>query len=218
MENNNETWRGIKENSEAEITEKHSRFIASVRTIASKDDVSASLKEIMALYPRATHYCYAYRLGTGAQDEYGSDAGEPSGTAGRPILGVLKRHNLTNTLLVVTRYFGGVKLGVPGLISAYGEAAEVGIAASNIVTLTTGHLLLIVCQYDMSKTVRTNFLKCGVTETLIKTEWGENVTFHVTVLSNVTKKVTDTFAELVARHALLAFEWKEQIQCIVENE
>ena len=215
MENNNETWQGIKENSEAEITEKHSRFLASVRTITSKEDVPKLLKEIMALYPRATHYCYAYRMGTQAQDEYASDAGEPSGTAGRPILGVLKRHNLTNTLLVVTRYFGGVKLGVPGLITAYGEAAEAGIAASSIATFTMGRHLLIECQYDMAKTVRTTLLKSGVTEALIKTEWGENVTLHVTVLSSVAKKVEEAFAEFVARKTLLCFEWLEEMQCIL---
>lgn len=218
MENNNETWQGIKGNSEAEITEKHSRFLASVRTITSKDDVTKLLKEVMALYPRATHYCYAYRLGIQAQDEYASDAGEPSGTAGRPILGVLKRHELTNTLLVVTRYFGGVKLGVPGLIAAYGEAAEAGIRASSIATFTMGRHLLIECQYDMAKTVRTTLLKNGVTDDLIKTEWGENVTLNVTVLSSVAKKVEEAFAEFVARKTLLKFDWLEEVQCILYKE
>lgn len=213
MENNKQTWQGIDGISEAEITEKHSRFIASVRTITSKEDVPKLLKEIMALYPRATHYCYAYRLGVHAQDEYASDAGEPGGTAGRPILGVLKRHGLTNTLLVVTRYFGGVKLGVPGLIAAYGEAAEAGIAASSVATFTMGRHLLIECQYDMAKTVRTTLLKSGVKEALIKTEWGETVTFHVTVLSSVTRNIEESFREFIARKTLLYFEWLEEMQC-----
>lgn len=216
MENNKETWLSIKKNAEAEITEKRSRFIASVRTVASRVDVQSALKEIMTLYPRATHYCYAYRIGAQAQDEYGSDAGEPSGTAGRPILGVLKRHELTNTLLVVTRYFGGVKLGVPGLIAAYGEAAEAGIRASNIVTFTMGRRLVIVCRYDVSKTVRTNLLKSGVAEDYIKTDWGENVTFYVTVLSNFVQKVEDSFVDFVSRKILLIYEWKEDIQCIID--
>ena len=213
MEKN--TWLGIRKNNDTEITVKHSRFIASLRSVATAEEVARALKEIYTLYPRATHYCYAYRLGAEAKDEYGSDAGEPSGTAGRPILGALKRHDLTNTLLVVTRYFGGVKLGVPGLISAYGDAAEAVIEDSNIATFTMARLLHIECSYDMAKSVRTTLAKCGVGQDRVKTEWGENVTLDAVVLCSLEEKVAENFGEFSARGLLISFEWQENLQCEV---
>jgi putative IMPACT (imprinted ancient) family translation regulator len=92
-------------------------------------------KEITQQYPKATHYCWAYRF-TGAQIlEHSSDAGEPAGSAGRPILGALKKFSLLNVMAVVTRYYGGVKLGVPGLISAYGEATTKALQSAQICVL-----------------------------------------------------------------------------------
>ena len=207
------TWQGIRKNNDTEITVKHSRFIASLRSVTRAEEVGAALKEISTLYPRATHYCYAYRLGAEAKDEYASDAGEPGGTAGRPILGALKRHDLTNTLLVVTRYFGGVKLGVPGLISAYGDAAEAVIEDPNIATFTMAQHLHIECSYDMAKSVRTTLAKCGVGQDRVKTEWGENVTVEAVVLCSLAEKVNESFEQFSARGLLLAFEWQENLQC-----
>ena len=109
---------------DTEFTVKRSRFIGSVRTVLSAEEAAALIKDFPLLYPKANHHCWAYRVGIDSPLEHCSDAGEPAGTAGRPILGTIKRHLLDNTLIVVTRYFGGVKLGVRGLIEAYGTAAE----------------------------------------------------------------------------------------------
>lgn len=109
---------------EISLIVKRSRFIAAIRRMALVADVQILLKTIEQEYPKANHYCWAYRFGTDRVEEHCSDAGEPAGTAGRPILGALKRSGLNNTLVVVVRYFGGIKLGVRGLIDAYGAAAE----------------------------------------------------------------------------------------------
>lgn len=109
---------------------KKSRFIADVFPISNADDVAAACQAIHDKHPAATHICYAYKCGLDTQTVRFSDAGEPSGTAGRPILEVIEREQLLNTLVVVTRYFGGVLLGAAGLVRAYAGAASAVIAAA----------------------------------------------------------------------------------------
>ena len=107
-----------------EIKIKGSRFIGSARPVDSRQDAEAFVGRLSKKYHDATHNCYAYRVGMGDASVFRySDAGEPSGTAGRPILEAIDGRELTNTALVVTRYFGGVKLGTGGLARAYGACA-----------------------------------------------------------------------------------------------
>lgn len=109
----------------ADLRERGSKFLAFVYPVTSADEVKAKLKALRALHPRATHHCYAYRLGTDGNEWRAVDDGEPSGSAGRPILAAIDSAGLTDVLAVVVRYFGGTLLGVPGLIAAYrGAAAE----------------------------------------------------------------------------------------------
>ena len=111
---------------EAEIkTEvKRSRFIGRSFIRSTPDEALAAVKTLRAAEPGATHHCWAYRLGRDGEQARYHDDGEPQGTAGPPILEVLKKNGVTNVLLVVTRYFGGVKLGAGGLVRAYGDAAK----------------------------------------------------------------------------------------------
>ena len=114
----------IKKNEEVEIVEKKSRFIANVFYIQTVEEAQQKLAQIKRKYYDAKHHCYAYRvLELGSLLEKSSDDGEPSGTAGAPILSILKKQNLQNVLLVVTRYFGGILLGTGGLVRAYSEAS-----------------------------------------------------------------------------------------------
>ncbi|WP_273061613.1 YigZ family protein [Colibacter massiliensis] len=106
-----------------EYTVKKSRFIANVFHVTSEEEAQRHLAEIKKKYWDARHNCYAYQLGMPVSMQKASDDGEPSGTAGKPLLEVLKTGDLTNTLVVVTRYFGGIKLGTGGLIRAYMTAA-----------------------------------------------------------------------------------------------
>ena len=109
----------ISKTAEAEYKDRGSRFIAIAFPLSSKIEFKEKLSYIKEKYPKASHYCFAYRLGLEKTDYRVSDDGEPSGSAGRPILGELDSKNLTNTAVVVVRYFGGTLLGIPGLINAY---------------------------------------------------------------------------------------------------
>jgi uncharacterized YigZ family protein len=107
----------------AETKERGSRFIAYSYPIKDKDEFKKCLNELRSEHPKATHHCFAYRIGFDGNNFRVSDDGEPSGTAGRPILGQIDSKGLVNVAVIVVRYFGGTLLGVPGLISAYKSAA-----------------------------------------------------------------------------------------------
>ena len=113
----------VRGESYAEYVIKKSKFIARAVHITTEEESQAYLRDGKKQYWDARHNCYAYQLGMNFEKQKSSDDGEPSGTAGKPILEVLKNKGLTNTLIVVTRYFGGIKLGTGGLIRAYGTAA-----------------------------------------------------------------------------------------------
>jgi uncharacterized YigZ family protein len=112
---------------------KGSKHFAYAFPIFSKEEFSTKLDEIKVKHHSARHYCYAYRLGLDMEDYRANDDGEPSGTAGKPILGQIRSFELTNVLIIVVRYFGGTKLGVGGLIDAYKSAAKLAIEDSVIV-------------------------------------------------------------------------------------
>ncbi len=116
-----------------EMKIKGSRFLSESEIVTSPDEIQATLEKIRKREHAATHHCYAYRLGLFEKTRFKySDDGEPSGTAGSPIYDVICGHKLTNTLVVVTRYFGGTKLGTGGLVKAYGETAGKVIELSGI--------------------------------------------------------------------------------------
>jgi uncharacterized YigZ family protein len=117
----------------AEFKDRGSRFIAYAFPLASKEDFKEQLQWIKAQHPKATHHCFAYRLGLTENEFRVNDGGEPSGSAGRPILGQIDSRELTNTLIFVVRYFGGSLLGVPGLINAYKTAASLALQVTPIV-------------------------------------------------------------------------------------
>ena len=111
----------------AEYKDRGSKFIAYTYPITTVAEFKLKMDEIRKEHPKATHHCFAYRLGNDKNNFRVSDDGEPSGTAGRPILGQIDSKELTNILIVVVRYFGGTLLGVPGLINAYKNAASIAI-------------------------------------------------------------------------------------------
>jgi uncharacterized YigZ family protein len=118
----------------AEIVIERSRFIGHCLEVDAEEAAKSFINQIRAQHSQATHNCYAYRIGSGEHPlEYFNDHGEPSGTAGKPILGAIGRLNLTNTVVVVTRYFGGKKLGVRGLIEAYGQAATTVLEEAGLI-------------------------------------------------------------------------------------
>ena len=129
-------YKTIKDPSEGIYKEKGSKFIAYAYPISSRDDVKAYVSLLRDEYYDARHHCFAWQLGLDGNNYRANDDGEPSGTAGKPILGQIRSQELTNILIVVVRYFGGTKLGVPGLIRAYREAAIDAITNATIVDRT----------------------------------------------------------------------------------
>jgi uncharacterized YigZ family protein len=128
-----EHYQTIEKSSTAEFKDRGSRFIAFAFPASTPEDAKRLLHQVKKDHPKAEHHCFAYRLGTDRAVYRASDDGEPSGSAGRPILGQLDSKGLTNTLVVVVRYFGGTLLGVPGLINAYKSAASLALQLVPIV-------------------------------------------------------------------------------------
>lgn len=117
----------IEREGEAQFREKMSRFISFARKVTNADEARAIVKEYQNEYHDSRHVCWAYMIGPERKEWQLNDNGEPSGTAGKPILGQINSKELTNVLVVVVRYFGGIKLGTPGLIAAYREAARLAL-------------------------------------------------------------------------------------------
>lgn len=132
---------------EAASRQKSSRFLAFAYPVDGEAEIRDRLGLLRKRYFDATHHCYAWRLGPGGEHFRSSDDGEPSGTAGRPILGQLLSRGVTDCLIVVVRYFGGTKLGVPGLIAAYREAAAEALDAAEIVERTVDVRLRVSFPY-----------------------------------------------------------------------
>ena len=140
-------YRTVYTGGEGEIVEKKSRFIATAAPVRSEEEALQIIEQIRKEYWDARHNCYAYVIGERGELERFSDDGEPGGTAGKPILEVIKGEELRNTLIVVTRYFGGTLLGTGGLVRAYSAAAKAGIASSVIITRIPGIKLHITTEY-----------------------------------------------------------------------
>jgi uncharacterized YigZ family protein len=139
-----------------------SEFIAFLYPVSDTTQIKEILAEHNHKYKDATHNCYAYILGKKQETQYYSDQGEPSGTAGKPILNTLLKYDLTNVLAVVTRYYGGVKLGVRGLIDAYSEATEKAIIAANQIDYIEFKAVLIACDYSTLEVLKHHLKQFGI--------------------------------------------------------
>lgn len=131
-----DTFKTVKDTAKGLFTEKKSKFISFAIPVQTVDDVKLEIEKYRKEYYDARHVCWAYMLGYEREEFRANDDGEPSGTAGKPILGQINSNELTNILIVVIRYFGGVKLGTSGLITAYKEAAIEAINSAEIIEKT----------------------------------------------------------------------------------
>ncbi|MDR0657342.1 MAG: YigZ family protein [Mediterranea sp.] len=143
----------ISERSEAIYTEKRSKFIAVALPVCTVDEIKEHIDFYQKKYYDARHVCYAYMLGAERKDFRANDNGEPSGTAGKPILGQINSNMLTDILIVVIRYFGGVKLGTGGLIAAYRAAAAEAIARAQIIEKTVNEDVTFMFEYPFMNDV-----------------------------------------------------------------
>ena len=172
----------IEKDCENEIIIKNSRFITILIKINGKDKVNSFLQDIKIKYPKATHYCYGYIINDYKKS---SDDGEPSGTAGIPILNVLEKENITNILAIVVRYFGGIKLGAGGLVRAYSKAVREAIKNSNLIKLVNGKKIEINFNYSDEKNI--NYILKE--EQIIKKDYSDKVTYIALIKDNILEKL-----------------------------
>lgn len=137
----------------ARLREKASVFLAQAIPVHSREEADRALRAIAAEHHDAGHHCYAWRLGVEGAECRAQDDGEPSGSAGKPILAVLEHAGLTNVLVVVSRWFGGTKLGVGGLVRAYGDAARSALAAAGLKTVVVEELVTVEFPHDATSAV-----------------------------------------------------------------
>lgn len=196
-----------KKDSEVRLTIKRSHFIGHARLARSVEQAKEIVREISMKYLDATHNCWAYRVGADMPQEHCSDAGEPSGTAGKPILGEIERAGLTNVVVVVTRYFGGIKLGVRGLIEAYGQTARMAIEAAGAIQRFKGKKLFMELPYDKEGLVRFKFKSIGAEEVDWQPSYGENVRLCGKIPLSQVKEAEKLLMGLLGQGFILAWKW-----------
>ena len=166
-------FKTIENNVTVEIEEKRSKFIANMFYVENVEEAEKHIKQCKKKYYDARHNCYAYIVNDKQETKKSSDDGEPSGTAGSPILNVIEKNNLSNVLIVVTRYFGGILLGAGGLVRAYTEAATKAVNSTNIQEMIEGEEIEIVISYQDIEKLKYYCRKNNIK--IVKIEYDKNV-------------------------------------------
>lgn len=192
---------------QGEITEKKSRFIATVRPVESEDEAVSFINETKKKHWDARHNCSAFVIGKRQELTRCSDDGEPAGTAGRPMLDVLLKENIHNAAVVVTRYFGGVLLGTGGLVRAYQQATKAGLSASEIIEKKEGAVLFI--RTDYTGIGRLQYLLAQEKITVMDTAYEADVLVKAVIPENDKKRIEKTIIEQTNGTAKL--EWGDEV-------
>jgi uncharacterized YigZ family protein len=137
------------------LKEKGSKFIGFAFPVADESELKQALEKIRTEHPKATHHCYAFRMGLQGENYRANDDGEPSGSAGLPIFNQMLAHEITNTLVIVVRYYGGTKLGVSGLVKAYKESAKITLEEAHIITRELEEEIEIRFNFNQQNTIFT---------------------------------------------------------------
>ena len=183
------------------LKEKGSKFIGFAFPVDDEAELKKSLEKIREEHPKATHHCYAYRLGMKGENYRANDDGEPSGSAGLPIYNQLLAHDITNVLVIVVRYYGGTKLGVSGLVKTYKESAKITLEEAEIITKELESEIEISFNFSQQNQIFTllnkfdgrilDFLsdeKCVITAK-IKTSLNENISEQLSEMQNISFKI-----------------------------
>lgn len=192
---------------QGEITEKKSRFIATVRPVESEEEAVSFINGTKKKYWDARHNCSAFVIGKRQELTRCSDDGEPAGTAGRPMLDVLLKENIHNAAVVVTRYFGGVLLGTGGLVRAYQQATKAGLSASEIIEKKDGAVLFI--RTDYTGIGRLQYLFAQEKLTVMDTAYEADVLVKAVIPENDKKRIEKTIIEQTNGTAKL--EWGDEV-------
>jgi uncharacterized YigZ family protein len=177
-----DTYNEITQNAEASLRERGSKFLAYSYIVYNESEVKKHLNELKSKYPDATHHCYAYVIGQGSEAQRANDDGEPSNSAGRPILRAILSKQLTNVLVVVVRYFGGTLLGIPGLIESYGASATMVLNESEKVEKMMEEQFLMTTDFQHEQEIHRILNQFQVR--ILKREYTEKVIYTIAIRKN----------------------------------
>ena len=190
-----DTYKTIKRLAEGRYTEKRSRFLSFVLPVRTEGEVRECVQEYRKKYYDAHHVCWAYMLGADRNTFRANDDGEPSSTAGKPILGQINANELTDILVIAVRYFGGIELGTGGLTVAYRKAAAQAIAAAEIEERTVNEDITIVFEYsDLNKVMR-----------IIKEEQPEIISKKIDMKCEITLRIRKSLSERLKNKLFLKY-------------
>jgi len=198
-----EQYATVNRKGSAEFVIKRSRFIGHAAPAESEEEAVRFVEEIRKMHPMATHNCYAYVVGERGQWQKSSDDGEPSGTAGKPILEVIHKRQLKNVAVVVTRYFGGIQLGAGGLVRAYAEGAAAGIDAAGPVVRKLHRELIVEADYTWLGKIEHQLRQAGVR--IKDTQFADKVTVTALPLSGEADRVASLLTEATLGKCPISF-------------
>lgn len=203
----------IEKEGQGEIVEKKSRFIAHVFPVHSEEEALSHIEKIKKEYWDARHNCYAFIIGKNNEIQRFSDDGEPQGTAGKPILEVLTNGNIHNTLIVVTRYFGGTLLGTGGLVRAYGQSAKAGVENSKVMYVCEGVAFKLVCDYNSIGKIKYIMAQMNI---VAEEEYGADVTLYIDMkkrnFESFKSQVIDVTSGKAEFGEIESIEYKENVE------
>ena len=205
-------YKTVKGYGEREIIISKSRFICYVNRAETEEEALSFIEKIKKMHPNATHNCSCYMIGEHNQIQKANDDGEPSGTAGIPMLEVLKKQNLQDTVVVVTRYFGGIKLGGGGLIRAYGKSTTEGLDAAQVVERKLHHVMNVAIDYvwlgKVENEVRNSYYA------LRDIQYADGVELYVFVLKDEEQEFVNWITELTNGQANVTCIEKQFVEFI----
>ena len=185
------------------LKEKGSKFIGFAFPVDSETALKKSLEKVKTEHPKATHHCYAFRLGISGENYRANDDGEPNGSAGLPIYNQLLAHEITNVLVIVVRYYGGTKLGVSGLVKAYKESAKLTLDASEIITK----------DLETTVTIEFDFSQQNQIFTLVNKHHGKILDFiteeRCKIISKIKMVEKENISEQLSEMQNISFEFVE---------
>ncbi len=211
-----DNYKSIEKTALGEYKEKGSKFIAYAIPFTKTESLKEEIEVLKKEHIKARHWCYAYRIGIDGKTSRSNDDGEPSGSAGKPILGQLLSKDISDILVVVVRYFGGTKLGVPGLIHAYKTATADALAQAEIITKTISSQFVLTADYAEMGKIMELIKKLNIT--LDDKSFEENIKLYFTIpQSEIKLRVQTIKAGLLAR-PLADVAWDEKIEyCTIEK-
>ena len=192
----------IKSFGEDRFEEKKSEFIGYAKRVQNEEEAKAFVNEIKSMHKQAKHNCYAYVIGENKNIQRYSDDGEPQGTAGIPILEVMKKSNITDCAIVVTRYFGGILLGAGGLTRAYIKGAGIALKAAGVVEKVEGLKMSIEIEYDLFGKIQ---YVCGQNSWHIEdTEYTDKIILHILCETSMVHRIENEIIECTNGKAVIS--------------